>query len=387
VAVEIPIDLQYALAEVDVPAAHPVPRVAVDGAALDRAADILGSAERPLIWAGGGVIAAGASDELVALAEQLGAPVITTIEGRGSIPEDHPLALGARTERTALAPIIADADVVLAVGTRFQNYATRVWSLPIPGRLVHLDADPSVIGRNYPADISVVGDARAGLAALGGLVSGGRADPGYVERARKSLAADLEQSREEVGPDHWELVSVVRRLLPRDAPIVRDSTVPTYLWGNRLLPIYEPRTSIRPSSVAIGPGLALAVGAAVGTGRRTLLMVGDGGFMLGIGELATVAEYQLPLVICVFNDRGYGVLRTVQDAVLGQRSGVDLHTPDFVKVAEGMGVAGDHARGLEEIEAALGRAVQRPGPTLLDIDLEALSPLRFPIPAHQTRRS
>lgn len=384
-AVEIPIDLQYRRVDVEIPAAHAVPRLGVDADGIARAAELLSKAERPLIWAGGGVIAADASKELTALAEKLQAPVLTSIEGRGSIPEDHPLALGPRTERRALGSIIGEADVVLAVGTRFQNYATRVWQLRIPGALIHLDADPGVIGRNYAPAVPLVGDARDGLAALLASTTGGAADPGYLQRAQKSLQADLEQSREELGADHWELWQTIRRVLPRDAMIVRDSTVPTYLWGNRVLPILEPRTSIRPSSVAIGPGVSLAVGAAIGSGRRTLVMQGDGGLMLSIGELATIAEYQLPVVVCVFNDRGYGVLRVIQDAVLEERTGVDLHTPDFVKVAEGMGLTAERVVGLDEFEPAFRRAVDRSGPTLLDIDLNALAPLTFPLPAHQQR--
>src|SRR4051794_1549428 len=145
VAVEVPIDLQYATAPVEVPPPHEVPRLVVDPDAVERAAAQLAAAERPLIWAGGGVVSAGASAALVALAERLDAPVITTIEGRGSIPEDHRLALGARTDRGTMSPIIGEADVVLAVGTRFQNYATRVWQLRVPRTLVHLDADPRVV--------------------------------------------------------------------------------------------------------------------------------------------------------------------------------------------------------------------------------------------------
>jgi acetolactate synthase-1/2/3 large subunit len=384
-AVEIPIDLQYRTAEVEVPRPHDPPRISLDADAVARAAELLDGAERPLIWAGGGVVSGDASTELVSLAERLGAPVITTIEGRGAIPEDHRLALGPRTDRSAMLPIIGEADVVLAVGTRFQNYATRVWQLRIPGKLVHLDADPGVLGRNYPPAVAVLGDARDGLAALLDQVTGGRADPGFVERAVKSVQADLEQSRDELGPDHWEICSTVRRLLPADAVIARDSTVPTYLWGNRVLPILRPRTSIRPASVAIGPGVPLAIGAAVGTGRRTVVIQGDGGLMLSIGELATAAEYQLPLIICVFNDRGYGVLRVIQDGVLSQRSGVDLHTPDFVKVAEGMGLSAERVTGVAEFEPAFSRALDRDGPTLLDIDQEALAPMRFPLPAHQQR--
>jgi acetolactate synthase-1/2/3 large subunit len=387
VAVEIPIDQQYRRADVEVPVADAGPdRLEPDQAALTRAAEILDGAERPLLWAGGGVVSADAGAELTTLAEHLGAPVITTLEGRGAIPEDHHLALGPRTERPGLEPIIGEADAILAVGTRFQNYSTRMWQLPLPGRLIHLDADPTVIGRNYPAEVAVVGDAKLGLAALLDVVRGGHSDPGYADRARKAVAADLELSWEEIGPDHRRLAEIVRRLLPRDGLIVRDSTVPVYLWGNRVLPVLEPRTSIRPSSLAIGPGIGLAVGAAAGTRRRTLLMTGDGGFQLGLGELATLAQYELPVIVCVFRDDGYGVLRAVEDAVMDRRFGVDIHTPDFVRLAEAFGIPAwpvDDVAGFEQRFAA---ALDQPGPTLLDIDLSALAPMRFPIPAHQRRR-
>lgn len=386
-AVEIPIDLQYAEAEVTVPPVPAPGRAELDPAVLDRVAELLDGAERPLIWAGGGVVAADGSAALRALAEKLGAPVITTIEGRGSLPEDHPLCLGPRVERGALSPIIKEADVVLAVGTRFQNYATRMWQMKIPGTLVHIDADPGVIGRNYPAEVAIVADAADALAALADRVHGGGVDDGFVDRARKSVRADLEKSEEETGPDHWQIWQIIRRLLPDDAPIVRDSTVPAYLWGNRVLPVLHPRTSIRPSSLAIGPGVPLAVGAALGSGRRTLLIQGDGGIMLSLGELATLVDYQLPVVVCVFNDGGYGVLRTIQERVMDRRFGVDLHTPDFALVAQGMGLASERVAGVAEFEAAFGRAMDRPGPTLLDIDLHALAPMSFPLPPHQRSRA
>ncbi|MDH4146884.1 MAG: thiamine pyrophosphate-binding protein [Acidimicrobiia bacterium] len=387
-ALEIPIDYQYAVAEHPVPeaAVAPAPRAVPDPDALAQAVELLDAAERPLIWAGGGVVSADASTQLTELADKLGAPVVTTIEGRGALAEDHPLCLGARTERGALAPVVADADVVLAVGTRFQNYATRMWQLRMPGKLIHLDADPSVIGRNYPATVSLVADAREGLAALAAAVSPRGADAAYVDSARAALAADNEALAGEIGPDHLQICATMRRLLPRDGIIARDSTVPVYLWGNRLLPILEPRTSLRPSSVSIGPGLSLGIGACAGTGRRTVVMAGDGGFQLGIGELATVAEHNLPMVVCVFNDRGYGVLRVIQDAVMGKRANVDLHTPDFAAVARGMGLAAERVAGVAEFETAFGRAVERDGPTLLDIDMEALAPISFPLPPHQRRR-
>ena len=202
---------------------------------------------------------------------------------------------------------------------------------------------------------------------------------------RKAVQADLEKSEEEIGPDHWQICQTIRRLLPAASPIARDSTVPSYLWGNRVLPILVPRTSIRPSSLAIGPGVPLAIGAALGSGQRTLLIQGDGGLMLSLGELATAVEYQLPLVVCVFNDGGYGVLRQIQDGVMQRRFGVDLHTPDFVKVAEGIGLAAERVVGLAQFEPAFARALERPGPTWLDIDMGALAPMSFPLPPHQQK--
>jgi len=381
-AIEIPIDLQYKRAEIALAEPKPPTRIKPDDAALDAAVALLDDAQRPLLWAGGGVVSSDAASELTALAELLDAPVITTLEGRGAIPEDHRLALGPRTERAALAPVIADADVVLAVGTRFQNYSTRVWQLPIPGKLIHLDADPSVIGRNYTASVAIVGDARDSLAAMTKLLEQRVGDAGYLAQARAALDADRERSAAEVGADHSEIAAIIRRLLPRDGLFVRDSTVPAYLWGNRGVPIYEPRTSIRPSSMAIGPGLGLAIGAATGTGRPTVLIQGDGGLMLSIGELATVVEYQLPIVVCVFNDRGYGVLRTIEAAMMDRQFGVDLHTPDFVTIAAGMGLPAEPVAGVAAFERAFVASLARGGPTLLDIDMSSLTPLTFPMPAH-----
>src|SRR5204863_1324683 len=114
------------------------------------------------------------------------------------------------------------------------------------------------------------------------------------------------------GPDHAVVMDTIRELLPRDGVIVRDATVPAYLWGDRLIPILAPRTSIRPASAAIGPGLPLAIGAAIGSGRPTVVIQGDGGLMLNLSELATAAQYQAPVVVCVFNDKGYGVIRAIQ---------------------------------------------------------------------------
>lgn len=382
-AIEIPIDLQYRTTDIEIVGSSKTERIAPDETLLDQAAEILRTAERPVIWAGGGVNISGAGQELTAFAERLGAPVVTTIEGRGSISEMHPLSLGFRTDRVSGLEIFEEADAVLAVGTRFQNYATRVWSLPMPEKLVHVDVDPEVIGRNYPAAVAVVGDAKLGLEGLLKRVNKGNVDDQFVDRCLKIRASDEQAVREEIGSDHSQIVSTIRQLLPEDSPIVRDSTVPNYTWGNRLLPIVRSRTSVRPAAVAIGPGLPLGMGAAIGSGNHTLIVQGDGGLQLSIGELSACAEHQIPVIVLVFNDSGYNILRIIQDNVLGRKHGTELPTVDFVKVAEGMGVDAERVDGLEQFEPALARALERQGPSLLDIDMSVLAPIRLPLPAHQ----
>jgi acetolactate synthase I/II/III large subunit len=375
-AVEIPVDQQYRRAEVTIPGLRTESAYLPDADALSKVADALAAATRPVLWAGGGVVSSGAGPALVALAERLRAPVVTTIEGRGSIPEDHPLCLGALTTSPPVEDIVSSADLVLAVGTRFQGSSTRNWRLSFGGTLAHLDADPAVIGRNYPTALPVVGDARVGLELLLGAVGRVSADPGHAEKARSAGEAARRDARARLGADHCQIMDAIRRHAPRESVIVRDATVPAYVWGDRLLPILAPRTSIRPASAAIGPGLPLALGAATGSGRPAVLIAGDGGFMLHAGELVTAAQHDLPVVICLFNDRGYGVLRDIEARQFdGRNFGVDLTTPDFPALAMSMGVQATRVAGPAEFESRFREAVASGKPALLDIDLLALSPL------------
>jgi len=378
-AVEIPIDQQYRRAAVVLPDLRKDSAHAPDADAVAKVAEALSLAKRPVLWAGGGVVSAGAGPALVALAERLGAPVVTTVEGRGAIPEDHPLCLGALTISTPVEAVVTGADLVLAVGTRFQGHSTRNWRLAFGGKLAHLDADPAVIGRNYPTELPVVGDARIGLELLLDAVGAVSTDPGHAEKARTAAATARAQARDRLGADHCQIMDAIRRHAPRDSVIVRDATVPAYVWGDRLLPILQPRTSVRPASAAIGPGLPLALGAAAASGRPTVLIAGDGGFMLHVGELVTAVQHDLPVVICLFNDQGYGVLRGIEARQFdGRNFGVDLTTPDFPALAASMGIQAARAASPAEFEEQFKAAIASGRPALLDIDLLALSPLHFP---------
>jgi len=375
-AVEIPIDLQHG--EVGSDDLEPLGSrpVAVDERAIEAAADVLRSASRRVLWAGGGVIRSGASRALIALAEETDTPVVTTVNGRGAIPEDHRLAVGAFTTDPNVRALFTGAEVVCAIGTRFRWTDTGNYSLSFPGKLVHIDADPDVFGRTYEPDVRVLGDARDAIEALRASLSTSRGDPSFVEDGSKAAHAARESIRSAIGPDHESIMDAMRSQLPRDAVIVRDSTVPAYMWADRLLPVYEPGTAISPTSAAIGPGLPLGIGAAAGTDRPTLVIHGDGGFMLHVGELATAAEFDLPVKVCVFNDGGYGILRGIQrQRYEGRTIGVDLNTPDFAALARAMHVPAESVRSAAEFSEAFARALEARGPYLLDIDMDALQPM------------
>lgn len=375
-AVEIPVDYQYARAEIDIPHVEAWPRKPADRDAISRAAAAVKSARNVVIWAGGGVLTAGAEGELRQLAEALQAPVFTSVNGRGSLPEDHPLCMGPLTAQPGVAETLEQADVVVAVGTRFQGGQTRNWALPLGGKLVHIDADPGVIGRNYRADVAVVADARLGLAALLRELDGASSDAAFLARAQGLRDATRQQIRKEIGPDYEAIMDTMRELLPRDGCVVRDATVPAYLWGNRLMPILAPRTSNHPTSAAIGPGLPLAIGAAIGSGKKAALIQGDGGFMLNIGELATAVQHNVAVIVCIFNDRGYGVLRAIEGRTFeGRQFGVELATPDFAMVARGMGMPGESVKSAAEFRSAFERSMALDGPSLIDIDMTALTPM------------
>jgi acetolactate synthase-1/2/3 large subunit len=375
-AVEIPIDFQYAKTEIDIPHVEAWPRRAPDRGAIEAAANLVKGASKVAIWAGGGVLTAGAEGELAQLAEALQAPVFTSSNGRGVLPEDHPLCMGGLTAQPGASQPLEQADVVIAIGTRFQGGSTRNWTLPFSGKLIHIDADPGVVGRNYRVDVPVVSDARLGLATLLKSLDGARSDPAFLADAQQRRDNTRAQIRREIGPDYESIMDTMRELLPRDGNVVRDATVPAYLWGNRLMPILAPRTSLNPTSAAIGPALPLAIGAAIGSGKKTAVIQGDGGFMLNIGELSTAVQYNVPVVTCVFNDRGYGVLRAIEGRTFeGRQFGVELSTPDFVMVANGMGMKAERVESAADFRGAFARGLANDGPYLIDIDMTKLTPM------------
>jgi acetolactate synthase I/II/III large subunit len=386
VSVEWPIDLQYApqpdLATGPVPPPGPAPTA--DPAALADAVALIAAACRPLIWAGGG--ARGCGEAVRRLAELTGAGVLSSNSGRGTVPEDDPMVIGNFATHPGAARLLADADLLIAIGTHFRSNETRHYALRLPERQLQVDLDPDALGRVYPATVGLHGAAERVLPELLAMLrerSRGT-EPTWPGRVRETREAVREQLRRAIGP-YAPICAALREQLPRDAVIARDVTIPSSQWGNRLLDIYHPATNIFPLGGGIGQGLAMGIGAALARPRTpTAVLAGDGGLAVHLGELATLAEQHPRLVVVLFNDGGYGVLRNMQDAHGGRRAGVDLLTPDFARAAAAVGLPHQLVRKPDAFDEALRKALAEDGPSVLEVDVTALGPPPAPFvpPVH-----
>lgn len=380
-ALEIPIDIQYAPTS---PVHISLPgnaAFAPDENSIDAAVDALSHSSKRVIVAGGGVIAANASKELMALAEQLDTPVITTVDGRGVIPEDHPLCIGNYYNSAGIYNAIQGADLTIAIGTKFAVGVDGQFAAQTPpGKLLHIDIDGNMIGRTHHAHVSVLADAKLSLQAISAKTIQALPNDGqFNAKLWESRDGIRLAMRARLGEDWPQVMDCIREKLPRDGIFVRDQTISAYNWGNQQFPILEPRTSINPTSGAIGPGFPMSVGAAIASDKKTVVIHGDGGFMFHATELATCAQYQVPLIICVFNDSGYGVLRWLQQNRFGRINETDLGKVAFAQMAQSMGVPAQRVAGVKEFSAAMDIAMETQGPYLIDIDMEHFAPMEISV--------
>lgn len=379
-AIEVPIDLQYAATARAAPAVQLPAALSPDVQSIEAAASRIAGASKRVIIAGGGVRSQGAREVLTAFAEMLDAPVITTPGGKGAVSVAHPLHLGNALMRPPIKKLVSEADLVIAVGTRFQAGTGGVKiNLQLP-EMVHIDVDPLHINLNFKAEVALVGDAELTLKALHDFEYE-KGCTSYREQLQTATVESAASLRRAFGPDHAQALDIFSKHMGPGVIFVRDSTIPGYNWGNTLLPIDHPGGYVFPTSGAIGPGLPLGLGAAVGTGEKTLIMHGDGGLMFHVGELAAAAQYQMPVIVIVFNDGGYGVLRGLQHNDFdGRFNGTELYTPDFVKLAESMGVAGLYADNVEELDLRLSAAMKMAGPVLIELNANNMEAIEGVIP-------
>jgi acetolactate synthase-1/2/3 large subunit len=374
VSVEIPIDVQAAeVALPDTLAPAPVAAPQPSPAALDRLAARLAGAQRPLLWLGGGARDAGAA---VRRLIDLGFGVVTSVQGRGVVPEDDPMTLGAFNLYEPVEKFYGTCDALVVVGSRLRSNETLKYKLKLPRPLFRIDADPQQQGRCYEDDGFVPGDAGLALDGLADRLAGRiKVDPAFARDLAAARGAAERIVRDGLGP-YATLLDALRRTAGRDFVWVRDVTVSNSTWGNRSLLVFGPRDGVHALGGGIGQGIQMAAGAALAAdGRKTFCLVGDGGLQVNLGELATLVQEQAEVVVVLMNDRGYGVIRNIQDAQYGgRRYYADLHTPDFGALAQSIGLPFQRVRDLASIDGVLQEAAGRRGPTLIEIDMVAVGP-------------
>jgi acetolactate synthase-1/2/3 large subunit len=351
----------------------PAPAPPPSPALLDRAADLLAQAERPLIWAGGGALRADAGPLVGELALKLTAPVITTYMGRGLIAPDHPCAVPGPVHAPEVGALWDEADVVLAIGTDFDGTNTQNWKMPAPPTLISVNLDEAEASKNYRSELTLAGDARAVLEQLIPRVTE-RGELPELQRRLAAIGAAVSAWVRDDDEQAAEFLEIVHRALPDDAVVVADMCIPGY-WLGGYWRVPRPRKLAYPLGWGtLGFGFPASLGAALAGAGPTVCVCGDGGFMYACGELATVVQERIPVTIVLVDDGGYGMLRFDQRLAGEEPFGVDLVAPDFVALAASFGLQAQRAQGFgAEFERALGDAVAAEEPRVIVVDA-ALKP-------------
>jgi acetolactate synthase-1/2/3 large subunit len=335
---------------------------------LEQAAAMLHGAERPVLYSGGGTLAAAAWSELQAIAELLEAPVVMSVDGRGVLSDRHDLAHTGLTGQG----LVREADVVLAVGTRFWQPA-RVWGMTAGTRLIRIDADPTEIRRLGTPDIGIVADARLALGELRSALDGGprRASRRAELRARKAAA----QAQLDTFQPQADYARALRSAIPDDGITINDLTQVTF-FGTVGFPVFEPRSFIGPGyQGTLGSAFATALGAQVGNPNRPVVAIaGDGGYLYTLAELATQRQHDLPVVSVVFNDGAFGnVKRTQEQVFAGRMIASELDNPDFVALARSFGLDAERVDTPAALEGALRSALAARRPALIEVSVGPMS--------------
>jgi acetolactate synthase-1/2/3 large subunit len=365
IQLEVPTDVLAQEVEVELPMVMDYPPKQGHPDQVERAARLLAQASRPAIWVGGGLVSANASPELQELCELLQCPVTTTYGGKGAIADDHPLALGCSLGgrvygKNPVHDFLETCDCLLVVGSSLPYRSTVGVGLKLPRRIIHVDIDSQVFGKNYPAELGIEGDARAVLAQLVLQLKDalkGRETAKSESRLKElqAIKSQMLQHLQEDGPNQQRTMDALRSVMPRETIIVCDPTVPAY-WATRGMPSYEPRTYLAPHGWSgIGFAFPAALGAKVARPDRPVVVItGDGGFQLNIQELATAVQYGINVTVLMFNDNAWGVLKDMQKNRYQERYfATDLQNPDFMKLAEAYGVRATRVHNLHELTAAL----------------------------------
>ncbi|WP_369856345.1 thiamine pyrophosphate-binding protein [Candidatus Thalassolituus haligoni] len=383
VSVEIPIDVQATT--IALPAdLGPIAVPAMPVASQEELSGLLHQiqqARRPVIWVGGGAIESVTA--IAALADK-GIPVLSTTHARGLLPDAHPRSLRAFHNSPSVKQLLEEADLVLVAGSRLRSNETTSYSTSFGHPLIQIDAHPGAQNRNYRVDQFICADCQAVLAYLAEHLPD-RIDSEYDRTIKRAVVQAESSLIEQVG-NYANLCQALRDALPQDGIFVRDITVSGSTWGSRLLSFQHPNQNIHSLAGAIGLGLAQGIGAAIANpGKKIATIVGDGGLMLGIGEMATMVQENIDMVLIVMNDGGYGVMRGIQNSYFeGRQYYNELHTPNYCDVGKAMAMPSWQVGSAEEFASAIGEAMRLKGPALIEVDMVRVGPLEFSGPPQKT---
>jgi thiamine pyrophosphate-dependent acetolactate synthase large subunit-like protein len=343
-------------------------------AKIEEAVAAISRAHFPVIYAGGGAIAANATQVVEELAGVLNAPVLSSIKGKGVISENHELSLGNLGTELPIRRLLQVADLAIVVGTRFSNRSTGKWALRLAPRWVRVDIDPAQFVKTHPAitpadAIELVGDAQATVAAiLQKLKRTPQRPRGFDRSAIRKAKQEVFDGLRKGAPHEMQLLHDLRKALRSDAIVANDSTVATY-WTRRYFEVLGPRTFLWPMGTGtIGFGLPAAIGAKIAhPERQVIALCGDGGFLYSCPDLATALKYRAPIQVLLFNDNAFGIVDYGQqrdDRLDGDET---LANPDFVGLAKSFGAEAERINALDKVGDALERALRRNRLTVIEI--------------------
>jgi len=369
VHVEVPLDVLDERVDGEVEIARIERQATLPGPdAIRQAVDALRESERVVIYAGGGAVASAAPDAILAIAERLSAPVISSVMGKGAVPEDHPLALGAAWESgNPVEALLREADTLLVIGSKLGAQATEMFQMPLPGRIVRIDIDADEMTRNAEPDVAILADAAPAVEALAAaLEASGVSKRSFSQDRIDGVRCDALATG--WGNDRDDYIQAVRRAIPRNGITVWDMTMMSYVAGKRF-PVYEPRTFMFPSGYGtLGFSLPVALGAKVAQPDKPVVaIIGDGGFQFTMAELATAVQFNLSVPIVIFDDSTYSAVKENQLKTReGRYLAVDLINPDFLKLADAYGVPACRPETPEALQQEIETALQRSGPTIIN---------------------
>ncbi|HKZ87844.1 MAG TPA: biosynthetic-type acetolactate synthase large subunit [Candidatus Bathyarchaeia archaeon] len=383
VLIDLPKNVQADIAEVEftdkIDARGYKPAMDPDLAQISKAAELLANAETPIILAGGGVIISNGSDELMQMSDFLMAPVATTFMGKGAFPEIHPLSVGSigMHGNPAANRLMGEADVLLAVGTRFSDRATANLSTFVPNaKKIHVDIDAAEIGKNVDVDVEIVGDAKTSLrilrTALAKKLQKKQNTPWTkrVKEAKEKFSPLLKETPKDLIPK--ALLTELRKLLP-ESTIVTTEVGQNQMWSALYFKALKPRTFISSGGLGtMGFGFPAAIGAKVACPDRHVVdIAGDGSFLMTEHELACSVSENIPVTVIVLNNSVLGMVAQWQ-RMLYQRRYIAVNlgkTPDFVKLAEAYGAQGFRVGSLPEFAKAVKQALKSKVTTVIDVPI------------------